>query len=241
MCTVSYIPLNNDEFVITSNRDEKSPRNAHELKEVMINEARFIFPVDPLSNGTWIGISQAGRTCCLLNGGKEIHFKKSKYRKSRGLVFLDFLSSLNLSGTIQNYDLNEIEPFTLIINEHLEDRLLLEFIWDGEKKHISQLDFTKPKLWASVTLYDNYNIECKNKLFNDLVIKEINQNDILDFHLSSENILTPVHSAGPENRATTISVTQITGNSFETKIRHYDILNSKSMEDYLTTLLPFYA
>jgi len=236
MCMVSYIPQSDNGFIITSGRDEKSPRNARMLKETTVGNFKLVFPVDPVSNGTWIGSSELGRTCCLLNGGKKIHVKKTTYRKSRGLVLVDFLSTLSLEEEIQNYDLNGIEPFTMIIIDQNDEKKYTELVWDEREKQISFFNRDMPKIWSSVTLYSDNMISAKSELFYDFIKKNRAEN-ISDFHFLPENIL----SASETDQPITVSITQIQGNKFETNIKHHDIINKIVQEDYLTLLKPFYA
>ena len=46
MCTVSYIPQDENRFVFTSNRDENPLRAATELHKLEINKKTLYFPQD---------------------------------------------------------------------------------------------------------------------------------------------------------------------------------------------------
>lgn len=240
MCTVSYIPQSENGFIITSSRDEKSPRNARRLQEESVSNFKIVFPVDPLSNGTWIGSSEFGRTCCLLNGGKKKHVKKTSYRKSRGLVLVDFLSSHSLEDEIHNYDLSGIEPFTMIIIDHHDEKKYIELVWDENEKNISFFDRNIPKIWSSVTLYSTDVIKQKSEMFEEFLKEASRPESIADFHFLPQNIL-PVTDKPDSDHPITVSITQISGNPFETNIKHHDIINKVVQEDYLTLLRPFYA
>src|SRR4030095_9832506 len=93
MCTVSFVPLSNSRFILTSNRDETIKRGlASSPQKINRNGTEIICPVDPLASGSWIGVSEKGRVICLLNGAFERHKHRPPYRMSRGIVVLDALT-----------------------------------------------------------------------------------------------------------------------------------------------------
>ncbi len=69
MCTVTYLPLGNNNFILTSNRDETPLRKTIPPKEYDENGVELTYPKDELAGGTWIGLSDKNRLVCLLNGG----------------------------------------------------------------------------------------------------------------------------------------------------------------------------
>ena len=54
---------------------------------------KIIFPKDPKAGGTWYAIDEFGTILVLLNGADEKHKVQLPYRKSRGLIVLDIISS----------------------------------------------------------------------------------------------------------------------------------------------------
>ena len=58
MCTVTIIPKGDNDFVLTSNRDEAPQRISLAPKVYTIDDTRLLFPKDKLSGGTWIGVSE---------------------------------------------------------------------------------------------------------------------------------------------------------------------------------------
>lgn len=241
MCTVTYIPQKDSGFIITSSRDEKSPRNARMLKNSSVDDFKLIFPVDPLSGGTWIGCSELGRTCCLLNGGKTKHERKPSYRRSRGLVLTDLLSAYSLKDKIKYYDFTGIEPFTMIIIDHNDVNNYLELVWDENKKHISYSDRSVPKIWSSATIYSMVERKYKSELFEIFLRNNSDSENISNFHFLPENILSVSDTSIKNYKPITVSITQITGNSNEAEIKHHDIINKIQQQDYMTLVRPFYA
>ncbi|BDS10036.1 NRDE family protein [Aureispira anguillae] len=147
MCTLTYIPIEKEAFIWTQNRDESPLRTASGL--VQNTTKQWIYPQEPLSGGTWISITQAGRVVSLLNGA----FVQNKYvpsARSRGLMLLDFLDYTFLKDFVEHYTFEALEPFTMVVYEH---GTLWEFRWDKKQKYLKQLNAQQPYIWSSSTLY----------------------------------------------------------------------------------------
>ena len=52
MCTVTYLPQENDGFILTSNRDESPMRKTIPPKKYVENGVELIYPKDQLAGGT---------------------------------------------------------------------------------------------------------------------------------------------------------------------------------------------
>src|SRR5690606_27855602 len=73
MCTLTFIPKGNFDFIITSNRDEASFRKTLPPKTYVVDGEKLVYPKDEVAGGTWIGVSSRNRLVCLLNGGFIAH------------------------------------------------------------------------------------------------------------------------------------------------------------------------
>jgi len=187
MCTVTYLPLGEADFILTSNRDVPFAREkATPPQTIKEDGVQLTYPKDGKAGGTWIGLSDKKRLICLLNGGFEYHTSRNHYKKSRGLILKDLLKTPDLIHTLNSVDLNEIEQFTLVIVDWQSRLQLYEFVWDGVNKHLQKLP-QAPSIWSSATLYDSsvkklrqnwFAAWCKNKDF------------------TTENILAFHHTAG---------------------------------------------
>ena len=120
-----------------------------EAKE--FGSGRILFPKDGDAGGTWIALHGNGNVMVLLNGAFERHKHLPPYRKSRGLVFLDIFDSEKPADKFNQVDLEDIEPFTLVIWQQGE---LWETRWDGKNKFVFPKPNNVPQMWCSVTLYD---------------------------------------------------------------------------------------
>ena len=114
MCTLTFVPLENNNFILTSSRDEQKTRKNSELPSFTeLNKTKILRPVDGDAGGSWIGITDKGRTLCLLNGAFTRHTRNTPYRKSRGIILMELLATTSQSD-IESYDFDKIESFTLI-------------------------------------------------------------------------------------------------------------------------------
>lgn len=162
MCTVSFVPLQ-EGYILTSNRDESPNRKTFPPKTVTLKADLSVFaPVDAEKGGSWIATDAQGRTACLLNGGFTNHKRRLPYRKSRGHFVFEAFETLSFSHFIEDINLENIEPFTLIL---IDDKLKV-LVWDGAQKHVQLLNNKQPHLWSSATLYTREQHQEKLEVFN---------------------------------------------------------------------------
>ncbi|MDI1318318.1 NRDE family protein [Flavobacterium sp.] len=150
MCTVSFVNANG-KIIITSNRDEKIVRpSAIEPKNYFINNKNIIFPKDQKAGGTWFAINEHSTILVLLNGADEKHVLKESYRKSRGLIVLELISSELVIEEWKAINLENIEPFTLVL---FENQKLYQLQWNDIEKSVLELATNQSHIWSSSTLY----------------------------------------------------------------------------------------
>lgn len=166
MCTVVFIP-GDKEVYFGSLRDE-NPRRPRAIKPAIteLNGLSFLSPRDPMAGGTWIGVNSIGNIVILLNGGFENHQRKNYYRKSRGLMVTELLASEFPVLEWNLVDLEDIEPFTLIV---WSDNNLFQLVWDGQERHRIRLDETLPNIWSSSTLYNSDAKSKREELFQNWI------------------------------------------------------------------------
>lgn len=182
MCTVTITHKGNNDFILTSNRDEAPRRVSLAPDFYNIDEVKMLFPKDELSGGTWIGVSEKNRLVCVLNGGFEIHEREAEYRKSRGVVAKDFMIVDDIVSTIKVYNLEDIEPFTMVIVDWNTTLQFFELVWDGNQKHFTELPL-EPKIWSSSTLYNEQMKTERQQWFDDFKFeKALDAELLLGFH-----------------------------------------------------------
>ncbi len=150
MCTVTYIPQGPDSFVLSSNRDESPARSPRNLTRLETPGSTLLFPRDTAAGGSWIVADNHNRVVCLLNGAFEKHRHSPPYKKSRGLMVLNFFDFSRAGAFASEYDFEGMEPFTFII---LEKGRLFELRWDEKEVHFRELDAKAYQIWSSATLY----------------------------------------------------------------------------------------
>lgn len=226
MCTVSFISRNNNYF-ITSNRDEHISRPlAFEPMEEIVNSVKVLFPKDPKAGGTWFALNENGVVAVLLNGAFKKHKSKGNYAKSRGLILLDVISASNPKSFVDEMDLNNIEPFTLVLFDAIT---LMEFRWDGKQKHSKPLDKNQSHIWSSATLYDEEAIANRTSLFSEFmsVSSDIEASDVVDFHSNNNEDYENGFIIDRNTGLKTFSVTQAVLTKEEAVLKHFDLLNDK--------------
>jgi len=182
MCTVTIIPKGKNDFILTSNRDEAPNRRSLSPDIYCIDNTKMMFPKDELAGGTWIGVSEKNRLICLLNGGFICHERKADYRMSRGVVVKDLLASDDIITAIENYNLDDVEPFTLVIADWNNNLKYFELVWDGIQKHFTELPM-EPKIWSSSTLYSEDMKKERLQWFEDFKTEnKLDSKSMLNFH-----------------------------------------------------------
>jgi hypothetical protein len=163
MCTVTYLPLGGQTFVLTSSRDEHPgrPTSARPQRQ-RLGEHTVLFPRDGQAGGTWIAAS-ARATLCLLNGACTAHPSRPPYRHSRGLVILHYFSYASTDAFSRHYPTEGLEPFTLVVRD---GGGLWELRWDGTGRLTRSLDPHAPHLWASATLYEPAAVQKRQQWFS---------------------------------------------------------------------------
>ena len=232
MCTVSFIPIHKG-VLFTSNRDENSHRPTTPPEIYAENEMHLVFPKDEKAGGSWIVARNDGTCIVLLNGAFIKHQRQLHYRKSRGLIMLELIRQKFPLTYFQTIDLQDIEPFTLII---FQNERLTEVKWDGFEKHEFDKSITKPHIWQSASLYSR-----KQKNYRKLWFEEFCR---YNTPLSSEKILH-FHSSTEEKNAEygliinrkdtikTVSITQLLIKNSAIKMTYKDLINSDFTEKTL--------
>lgn len=235
MCTVSFVNVN-DTIIITSNRDEKVIRpSAIPPRDYNINGKNVIFPKDPKAGGTWFVVDADGTVLVLLNGADEKHKVELPYRKSRGLIVLDIISSFSPKDFWEEIDLENIEPFTLVL---FQNNALFQLRWNGIQKETTPLDIRKNHVWSSSTLYSRAIREKRSKWFYTFLETnpEISESEMLRFHRyteqeNQENGLV----INRNDEMKTLSITQSVIEKNKVAILHYDLIHQKdSMTSFIT-------
>jgi uncharacterized protein with NRDE domain len=236
MCTVSFVKSQNTIF-ITSNRDEKVLRpSAIAPQSYTINSKQIFFPKDPKAGGTWYAVSKNGSIVVLLNGADEKHQIKPSYRRSRGLIVLDIVSADSAKDAWETIDLEDIEPFTLVVYQNEQ---LFQFRWNEIEKSTIKLDANKPHIWSSSTLYSKEVRQERSDWFFEFMKSnsDISADKLLNFHQhtkeeNSQNGLV----INRDNDMKTLSITQSVILNDEVILSHHDLHNQTKSSQIIHTI-----
>lgn len=234
MCTVTFLPTRSG-FILTHNRDEAPARSPQTLVRAQTPQGQgLLFPRDVKAGGTWIASSPHGRTACILNGAFVRHTHLPPYRRSRGLMLLDFFDWENPDEFFQRYDFEGMEPFTFLFFESRVNKesaaRVLECRWDEQLVHLKELSGQEPHFWCSATLYPADMQVRRAQIFQHWLAQippgtNPSPPQILQLHLTG--------SVGdPENdfvmsrggRVQTVSVTQAILDEKKVAMRYLDLL-----------------
>lgn len=231
MCTVTFLPLNKTDFILTSSRDIPFSREmASYPKEYLEDGVKLSYPKDGKAGGSWIGTSSKNRLICLLNGGYVFHTSLKHYKKSRGLIVKELLKTDDIRKGLNAIDLNDVEQFTLIIVDWNETIKLLEFVWDGEEKHLKVKE-QKPQIWSSSTLYDDGVKQLRWDWFKEWQIEnELTQENILEFHHKAGVGDPNIDVMMDRKKGGTVSITSFYKEENSLGMIYEDVRNEKKVE-----------
>jgi uncharacterized protein with NRDE domain len=235
MCTVTYLPLGNNNFILTSNRDETPLRKTIPLETYKENGVELTYPKDALAGGTWIGASTKNRLVCLLNGGFKNHTRNRYYKISRGVIVKKILSTDNGVAYINNFDFTDIEPFTLILIDYHLQLEAYELVWDGIKKHFKKLA-EEPKIWSSSSLYTEEMKVLRKEWFSDWLAKNdvFQQEKIVDFHQNENLGNTEISLKMKRAFVETVSITSVKKIASNVEMTYLDVRTTKRVQKKLS-------
>lgn len=234
MCTVSFVKVEG-KVIITSNRDERVLRpSAEPPKMYHLNNKNVIYPKDPQAGGTWYAASDNGSVVVLLNGANEKHIVKGPYRLSRGVIVLDIISHSSPKDFWSEIDLDNIEPFTIVL---FQNEALYQLRWNGLVKEKIVLDTDKKHIWSSSPLYSAAIRKEREVLFyaalqNKAVIDEL---VMYQFHRYTD--IEDVENGlviNRDNNLKTLSITQAVIEDNKVSMLYYDLI---TQQDYATSFL----
>ncbi|MFT4522824.1 MAG: hypothetical protein ACI8ZN_001776 [Bacteroidia bacterium] len=233
MCTVTYVPNSNQGFILTSNRDESVKRGlALPPRAYYVHNQYITFPKDPKAGGTWLAVSN-NFLLCLLNGAEKKHVHQSSYRKSRGLVMLEFFEYNSPSEYTSKGNFSNIEPFTLVIVQK-PDVIIHQFRWDGSKASLIKLDSDQNHIWSSSTLYEASVISARQAWFSKFLSAHLQQpvaQNLMDFHLFGGNGDSRNDLVMQRNEhLKTVSITQYIQTNLSGRLVYNDLITKEVKE-----------
>ncbi len=227
MCTVSFVPLDSGNFILTSNRDENPDRVT--LEPTIVESGEIVCPKDSQAGGSWIAMSTSGKVACLLNGAFKKHEHNPPYSRSRGLIVMEYFSSESAIQFHNKVNLQGVENFTLLM---FENGMVYEFRWDGEEKFFQLKDETDPHIWSSCTLYDEDTAADKEFKFQDWMEEnpKPTEEQISFFHgyKNPEGFLLDL------SQVKTVSITSVQKIGNKMRMKYHDLLTGPDADQSIT-------
>lgn len=191
MCTVTIIPLSADQAGtrLACNRDE-SRRRAPALPPIVrsFGARRAILPIDPVSDGTWIAVNDAGLTLTLLNVYQPMECDQSPSlpaqptasatppdaHQSRGTIIPSLLhlrDTGQVAAQFDNFfDPTRFAPFRLVA---VDRNMVIDLHGDGSRVHLrSAVRNIAPLLFTSSGLGDQVVEGPRRALFTEFFTEE---------------------------------------------------------------------
>ncbi len=168
MCTVSVVAFDGGVRLV-SNRDELRTRpRAAAPERRHAGGLQAIWPVDPASGGTWIGVNDAGVAMTILNRGARTGRPAPAGLRSRGTIIPSLLHLSRLAQVLHEarHLPGPFEPFTLVVVQGTQVAALTS---TDPAAPVHTIDLTTPLLFTSSSLGDDLVAGPRQALFDRLV------------------------------------------------------------------------
>jgi transport and Golgi organization protein 2 len=224
MCTVSVVPLANG-FRVACNRDERRTR-ARASGPIVHTAAgtTSLWPVDPVSGGTWIGGNDAGLVLVLLNRATASGRPTTPQPLSRGTIIPPLLETPSVQAAMNaasRLDALRFEPFTLVA---LQREQGFSMTTTAPRRTIRSLDLSRPLFFTSSSLGDELAARWRAPLFATLVERGANRlEDQATFHRHRWNERPELSVLMNRSDAATVSITTIDVTDRRIHMRYVDL------------------
>jgi hypothetical protein len=228
MCTLSFLRLP-EGYSVMMNRDESPLRpKPEQIKQSVLEGSdgiarRVIYPVDPTSQGTWIGANDKGVVLALMNQRPK-GYQLPEKTESRGRLISEGLkadSAITALERIAALDLSATPPFKAVGFE--EGHAPLSLRWDGQ--HLER------KLYAdgALVLSSLDELQGQREGQFDVMLNSIEGKDAAEvlaaqeaFHLSEEAGPGPLAVWMTHELARTVSYTHLLVQPKQALLRYLD-------------------
>lgn len=220
MCTVSVIPLAHGNGIrLACNRDESRTRPPASPPQIRpFGQRRAIMPVDPVSDGTWVAVNDAGLMMSLLNSNAATTPPPQSQRRdlpplSRGRIIPSLLhcdcaaAAIVLAKQLRPAD---YQPFRLVV---LDGQTCAEAMSDGIGiRAVRRAMGSTPLLFTSSGLGDDLVQGPRCRLFELMVMREGNSDRQDEFHRHSwpQRPELSVCMSRPDARTVSYTVVELT-------------------------------
>ncbi|UJH91073.1 hypothetical protein LZ575_20825 [Antarcticibacterium sp. 1MA-6-2] len=138
------------------------------------------------------------------------------------MVVKELLCAVDIDSALMEYYLEGIEPFIIILVDWSDNLRFIEFVWDGNLRHIQELPL-EAHIWSSSPLYDEAMRQSRLKWFKDFLKTEASSENLLKFHHSGGEGNPEVDLIMDRGFVKTQSITQIINFQHYTKMVYEDL------------------
>ena len=150
------------------NRDERTARPAAlPPRWWQVDGDRAMFPLDPMSGGTWISVNESGLAIALLNRAPAV----ARPRRSRGTIVPCLMAAGGMSDVVnrlRTFEPADYERFRVVAARRGQ---LLVATSDGAALDIERCALSAPMVCTSSSLGDAYAERLRCPLFERLVAR----------------------------------------------------------------------
>lgn len=226
MCTLTYIPVNNEGYLLTLGRDEllRSDMTTPPI-EKKINGHNHLFPVEPVTGGTWIGISENDRAVCVIRGGKNKYQTRHPNGQALGQLIPVFFCYDSFKAFYKDYRLDDLEPFTMIA---IEKGKVTGLFREPDKIIVEEPDPRKAAIYSSANLFSNKEILERTVKFGMWINShpEAGFDDVLELHDSYRiDREGPVRINSGRDLLSIVSITCVIRNPDSFEMTYIDRIN----------------
>lgn len=137
MCTITFVPVDQNRWLLGMNRDERKDRAQAKPPEIQQHHdgTEYLAPIDSEAGGTWAGVNEHGIVLLLINNYQAMNPELAHRSDalSRGLVIPQLMNHTSIEHVIyslKHLEANRYNPFTLFIFSQHEQRIS-SYSWDG--------------------------------------------------------------------------------------------------------------
>lgn len=216
MCTLTVLPLADARSRLAFNRDEQRSRPVGLPPQWRRHgDHSALFPVDPVSDGTWIAVNDAGLVLALLNAmpTTAVPSRGRSPETSRGTIIPGLLACSDLNGAFQRalkLHPASYAPFRLVL---IHDAAIAEVGSDGRLlTSEGPTTLTTPRLFTSSGLGDELVAAPRGRLFEEYVAGDADlaaRQDAFHRHVWPEWPHLSVCMSRPDARTVSLTVVDL--------------------------------
>ncbi len=171
MCTLTVVPLPGDRVRLAFNRDERRTRPPGQPPALRrLAEREAVMPIDPVSNGTWLAVNDAGLAFAVLNVTPRSPVNAAAGLRSRGEIIPALLGCRSPAAALGELEravrYPDFAPFRLVL---VGSGVGADIRWDGRQPMVmNRLLGGTPLLFTSSGLGDDLVDGPRRDLFDTL-------------------------------------------------------------------------